>query len=110
MPQRNHEDYLWGPPGIALGLLLGQTFLEQGWSMSLGFQDLTDLPAHLYEAEGEKQMQPCAEVLWTEKTAEAVLDAGVMPLASFKNQNQVKLLRWQSLAHPPAALAGRWTG
>jgi hypothetical protein len=31
-----------------------------------------------------------------------------MPLASVKNRDSVVLVRFQSIAEPPAALAGRW--
>ena len=37
-----------------------------------------------------------------------LLERGVMPLLSFKHGDAVRLARFQSLADPPAGLAGRW--
>ena len=44
----------------------------------------------------------------TEETAEALLDYGIMPLVSFKDRDMVRILRFQSIADPPAALSGPW--
>jgi hypothetical protein len=54
-------------------------------------------------------MKPCAEVLLTEKEADFLMERGIMPLASLKNQ-AVLLVRFQSIAQPAAALSGRWCG
>jgi hypothetical protein len=34
----------------------------------------------------------------------------LLPLVSFKNRDQVRIGRFQSIADPPHALAGRWGG
>jgi len=39
-----------------------------------------------------------------------MMDRGIMPLASLRNQDAVHLVRFQSIAEPAAALGGRWTG
>ena len=54
------------------------------------------------------QLKPCAEVLLTDEAAEMLLDRGFMPLASMKNADRVRVVRFQSVADPPVALAGRW--
>jgi hypothetical protein len=41
----------------------------------------------------------------TEQDAEALLDAGLMPLASLKEQDGVLLVRFQSISDPAASLA-----
>jgi type VI secretion system protein ImpC len=70
--------------------------------------DIENLPLHLYKQAGEPRTKPCAEVLFTEEAAELILENGIMPLLSFKNQDRIRLARFQSLADPPAHLAGRW--
>jgi type VI secretion system protein ImpC len=108
---RLHEDYLWGNPAFACALLIGQAYSARGWSMAPGdMLDLGDLPAHIYEAGGEKRLQACAEAYLTERAASAMLDRGIMPLLSFKGRNLVRLARFQSIASPPAALMGSWRG
>jgi type VI secretion system protein ImpC len=110
-PERRHEAYLWGNPAFACALLIGHAYRERGWSMAPGdVLDVGDLPAHVYEQEGEKRLQACAEVPLTERAATVILDRGIMPFLSFKGRNLVRLARFQSIASPPAALMGSWRG
>jgi predicted component of type VI protein secretion system len=67
------------------------------------------LPIHIYTLEGESRTKPCAEVLMTQTAAEEMMEKGFMPLASLKDQPIVRLVRFQSVADPPTALAGRWS-
>jgi type VI secretion system protein ImpC len=104
-----HERYLWGNPAIACAYLLGEAFSRYGWRMRPGIvQDIEGLPAHVYKVEGASELKPCAEILLTETAAELLLDRGFMPLASMKGTDRARLVRFQSLAKPPAALAGKW--
>lgn len=104
-----HEDYLWGNSAFLVGLLLGQSFSESGWEMRPGAVTAIDrLPLHVYEKDGESESKPCAEVLLTEETVEAMIEEGLIPLVSFKSRESVRLARFQSVATPPRPLAGRW--
>jgi type VI secretion system protein ImpC len=105
---RTHEGYLWGSPVFALALLAGRAFMEAGWNMDLtAGLDIGDLPSHSFrDAEGESQQQPCAEVAMSEPAGEAVLRLGAMAILSYRNRNAARLLRWQSIAEPPAPLQG----
>jgi type VI secretion system protein ImpC len=106
-PARRHEAYLWGNPAIACALLIGQSFLARGWDMEPGDeQDLGDLPAHVFDQDGERHLQPCAEVLLSERAGEAILSRGLMPLLSYKNRNAVRVMRFQSVAEPSRPLSG----
>jgi type VI secretion system protein ImpC len=108
-PARNHEAYLWGNPALACAMLIGQSFLARGWAMEPGDDlDLVDLPAHVFEQDGEGHLQPCAEVLLSERAGEAILGLGLMPLLSYKNRNAVRLMRFQSIAAPSSPLSGPW--
>jgi type VI secretion system protein ImpC len=71
--------------------------------------EVEDLPAYTYDEAGEKRLQPCAELSLADRSAEALLDAGLMPLLGYKNRNAVRLMRFQSIARPAQALAGPWT-
>ncbi len=104
-----HQDYLWGNPAFACVRLLGEAFNEDGWHIHPGsVREIRGLPLHIYESGGERVAKPCAELLMTEEEAEWALEQGFMPLASLKNQDAVLLLRFQSIADPPAALSGPW--
>jgi type VI secretion system protein ImpC len=91
-------------------VLLGQAFSESGWEMRPGsIQDIEGLPLHVYQDDaGESVTKPCAEVLFTEEAVDILLERGLMPLICFKNQDQIRLARFQSLTSPPTSLIGRW--
>jgi len=112
-PEHNepeHEDYLWGNPAFVCALLLAQSFSESGWDLSPSQRAALDrLPAHIYSHEGSSEVKPCAEALMTLDTADRIMESGLMPLASMKGQDEVRLLRFQSIAQPLTALVGRWT-
>lgn len=104
-----HQNYLWGNPAFACAYLLAQSFVSEGWDLRPGtHQEIQGLPLHVYEEDGEQQLKPCAEIWMTEKDAEWIMEQGFMPLASLKNQDTVRLLRFQSIAEPATRLSGRW--
>ena len=104
-----HEDYLWGNPAFACALLLAQSFSDSGWQMRPGeHSEISGLPLHTYKQNGDAELKPCAEALLTERAAGKILESGLMPLVWLKSQDTVRLLRFQSVAKPLRALAGRW--
>lgn len=108
-PEPYHDHYLWGNPSFACVCLLAQAFSHYGWDLRPGaIQYIEGLPLHIYKEHGEARVKPCAEVALTERAVEIILDKGLMALPSFRNQDRVRLARFQSLADPPTNLAGRW--
>lgn len=106
----NHNHYLWGNPSFACAYLLGQTFTQYGWNFQSGLiQDIEGLPLYVYKQKGESLTKPCAEVVFTERAIEIVLDKGIMPLLSYKNKNTLRIARFQSLAYPSTNISARWT-
>jgi type VI secretion system protein ImpC len=109
MLPRQHEHYLWASPAFYLALLAGLSFVDSGWDMALDAQlTIDDLPSHIYQDDGEAQLQACAEVCCSESAGEAVLKHGAMVLLSLRQRNAVRLMRWQSIAEPARALQGAW--
>ena len=106
----DHDNYLWGIPAFACVYLLAQAFTHHGWNLRPGIiQDIEGLPLYIYKEEGESRVKPCAEVVLTERAAEIILDKGIMPLLCFRNQDIIRLARFQSIADPLTSLAGRWS-
>lgn len=104
-----HEAYLWGSPAYACALLLAEAFQQRGWAMQPGDKlDIDDLPAFTYAGDEGRELLPCAETLLSERSGEAMLQRGLMPLLSYRNSNAVRVLRIQSVAEPLTALAGPW--
>lgn len=104
-----HEHYLWGNPAIACAILLARTFSTSGWDFASNLErDIEGLPMHIYRDNGEDTIKPCAEIALSEKAASRMLECGVMPFASIKNEDRVRLVRLQSIASNGGALLGRW--
>ncbi len=105
----SHEEYLWGNPIYVCLELIGRAFTEKGWHGRPGiFLEVEGLPLHIFTYERESRIQPCAEVLLTEGAAEIILERGLMPLLTLKDQDVIHLARFQSIADPLKSLAGRW--
>ncbi|MDD5296324.1 MAG: type VI secretion system contractile sheath large subunit [Rhodocyclaceae bacterium] len=104
-----HEACAWGNPALALGQLLGLGYLESGDGMVPGdVTELDDLPAYVHEVDGERRLLPCAEALLGERATDALLSRGLMPILSYRDRNAARLVRFQSIADPAAALSGPW--
>lgn len=104
-----HNEYLWGNPAFGCAYLIALSFAELGWDFRPGLhRQISGLPLHIYKSQGVTRVQPCAELLLTESDCEELLDQGLMPVASVKDRDSVRLIRFQSIAKPAAALSGRW--
>ena len=104
-----HEHYLWGNPLFICVCLLAQSFISEGWEFQQDqLMEIEGMPLHVYKENGDAVVKPCVEVVLTEKAAEKILDKGIMPLLSFRNQDIIRLARFQSVADPPANLSGKW--
>jgi type VI secretion system protein ImpC len=110
MPAPDHAQYLWGNPAFACAYLLGESFLLEGWTLRPGIRRRVEgLPVHSYREGTENVAKPCAEVILAETDIDFLMERGFMPLASVKNEDAAVLVRFHSVADPPAALPGRWS-
>lgn len=106
MPESDHSLYLWGNGAFAAAFLIGAAYDADNADWRRRIQRRIDgMPLHLYQEDGETIAKPCAEIWMTEQDAETLLDAGLMPLASLKEQDGVLLVRFQSISKPATALA-----
>jgi hypothetical protein len=104
------KQMLFGNPAPFCAMLLGQAFEAEGWDLRPGaVRDIGQLPVYVFEKDGERKAFACAEVELRESTAEAIAASGMMPVAAIRGTDSVRLLRFQSVADPPAALPGRWS-
>lgn len=91
--------FLWGTSSLLATVLIAKSFGQEGWdarlSANLAYGDLPFVP---FEADGEKQMRPCAEAFLPDRAAEAVLKAGPIPVMAVRNHNEVRLSCFQSIA------------
>jgi len=103
----DHDGYLWGNPALACAELIGRSLAEQDSDAETPeiALDVPDLPAHVRDVDGERELKPCAEHLLSVRIGEEILKRGLMPVLSFRDRNAARFLRLQSIADPPAALA-----
>ena len=105
----HHRELLWVNGAFACACLLGESFTTAGWRLRPGMhRELTALPYCTLGVGDDAYLQPVAELLLTERAADRMMEAGIMPLASVSGQGSALLVRFQSIAQPIAALAGRW--
>jgi type VI secretion system protein ImpC len=105
-----HARFLWGNPAFACAELAGVSFLEAEGVIEPGDHlEVADLPAHTFVDQGESRMTPCAEVYLSERAAEKIMEQGLMSIVSYRDRNAARLIRFQSVADPPAQLSGAWS-
>ena len=99
--------YLWGNPVFAAACLIGQAFSADGWSLKPGAPNQLDgMPLQVVRDEGEDYLLPCAELWLSERGAEHMLNRGLTPVWSVKNEDRIRIGPFRSLAG--GALKGRW--
>jgi type VI secretion system protein ImpC len=98
-PGGAHESFLWGPPALLAALLIARSFGQDRWNAQLNDNlAYDDLPLVPFEADGIAQMKPCAEVQFQDRVAQAILNAGPVPLVAVRNQNAVRLPWFQTVS------------
>jgi len=109
-PNFAHEQYVWGNPAFGCAYALADGFRENGWDMQAGgFLELSDLPIHNYQRDGEKQTKPAAEAFLTDRAGSKIQDRGVIPLLSIKGRDAARFAGFHSISSPQKPLAGRWS-
>lgn len=104
-----HEYYLWTNPIFVSALLLAQTFQQYKWNITRNLlQQIDGFPIHLYKDKLENETKPCAEILMTQSNCERILEQGLIPIISFKNDDKIRFGNLQSIAYPPKLLKGKW--
>ncbi|HWA16162.1 MAG TPA: type VI secretion system contractile sheath large subunit, partial [Gemmatimonadales bacterium] len=111
MEAPRHDDFLWAPGAFAVALVLGRACADAGGMKLSGSIDpeIGSLPYVVFGKGAEARSIPVAETTMTERGGAKLMDAGLMVLASLKDQDRLRLLRLQSFAQPLSALAGRWS-
>jgi len=103
------DDYVWGSGAAFCAGLLGEAFEREGWEFHpesvLGADGM---PVHVQGRGVDAVAAPSTEGWINERAAEHLLDCGLMPLVTVRNRDVVRLVRWQSIAHPAKRLRGRW--
>jgi type VI secretion system (T6SS) tail sheath-like EvpB family protein len=97
-----HESFLWGSAALALGQVIGRAFAAEGPDFDLAAHaELTGLPLHVESAGGESSVLPCAEVVMSDATIAAVVDEGVVVLASVRDEDRASFYGIGTVAGTP---------
>lgn len=102
-----HEDFLWGNPALACAQSVAAAWVDGGGIPDSRMPlEIEDLPAYVCDVDGERRLQPCAEIVLSVNTGEEMAKRGIIPLLSYGNRNAVRIATVRSIAAPPAPLAG----
>ncbi len=105
MPSKpKHEHYLWGNSALICAEMIARSWLEGEDAEPGTLRDTGSLPYHVYDDGSGQSIKPCAEVYLNEKTANAILDAGIIPVLSVRNQNRAIVPRLMSIAEDATEL------
>jgi type VI secretion system protein ImpC len=104
------ERFLWGSAAFLVAELLARSYTAAGgWDFSPGDECvISDLPIHVFTQDGESVETSGAQVWLGEAKVDELIKEGLMPLVAVKGRGEVRIPRFQSIASPPAALAGPW--
>jgi type VI secretion system protein ImpC len=101
---------VWGSAAFGVAEVCGATFREQGWSFALDTAlDLTDLPVHTFDDEGQSRLVSPTEVALGERAGLTLVARGMTPLLARPDRAQARLPGISSIARPPAPLDGPWS-
>jgi hypothetical protein len=102
------QGLLWGNSAVLAGLLLGQSYTEQGRQIDPGtLLEIGDLPLYYYtDSEGDQVAVPCTERLLTSREAEELIDRGFMPVLAIKGLPEVRLADFRAVNR--GMLRGHW--
>ena len=94
-----HSCYLWGNGAFVKVEQMARAFIKDGWDMNPAEASQCDgLPLHYYVHEGDMMVKPCAEILLTEQGGRRILQHGLIPLWSVKNQDSIRSSDFNFLA------------
>ncbi len=111
-PDHQHESYLWCAGAVLCAQLLAQAFIDQRWSMtgSIG-GTISELPMHACNSttgcSEDTRVTPSGEGWLTERSTNAFIQAGLIPVQSVRNRNEAQVGPMQSIVGRP--LLGRWS-
>lgn len=110
LPQNGqHPYYLWGNGAWLVAAQLGNYFSRGGWSADAARgSKITQLPLHVYKEHGQSQVKPCAEINMLDTTAKALLEKGLTPLRSVRDEDSVLIPMLYPLNSEADALLGPW--
>lgn len=104
-----HNDYLWTNPCFACALLLAHSYSLNRWKMGQSlYLNVEGLPTLIFNQAGDSKIFPSSELFMIESLCEDILQLGLMPIISYRNNDKVRLSRFQSIALPNKLLKGKW--
>ncbi|PQO36180.1 hypothetical protein DTL21_09710 [Bremerella cremea] len=96
----------WGSPVWLACAAIAHGFNERGWGLdTAAVSQFSDLPLYFDPAD-DGDAYPCGEHLLTDQESAALMEIGLSPIISFKNQDRVQIRGLQSLRGGP--LHGPW--
>lgn len=106
---KGHKYYLWGNSAYLITLQLCQSYLDSGSHFNPDHNPkVSDLPLHVYKEHGSQKIKPCAENLLTDSGIRVFNEAGLTPIRSIQNSDEVLISQFRSVAQS-GLLRGPWS-
>jgi type VI secretion system protein ImpC len=97
-----HESFLWGSAAMALGQAVGRAFAAEGPGFDIAeYAEVTGLPLHVEAVSGESRALPGAEVVLSDATIRAIVDEGLVVLASVRDEDRAAFYGIGTVAGTP---------
>lgn len=109
MSGSEHDKYLWGNSAYSLLILIAESYDQYGWQFTPGKNnELSNLPAHSFEQDDDTELKPCAETYLTERSAEKLLENGLLPIWSILRSDSIRVGPFTSIHSTNQLIQGRW--
>lgn len=102
-----HDGFTWMSGAFAVAEVAASSAAEgDPEPLATAGRTIDDLPFVAYSVSDGRKLQPAAEAVLSDRAADAVLAAGIMPLRAVPARASVAIPRLQSIADPAARLGG----
>jgi len=92
------EHYLWGNPAFGVARTVARAMALEGTAAAAReFPELTNLPIHVYPAQGEARHEGPTERLLTETEIKSLREAGLIPIAGIRGRDTALVTSFRSL-------------
>lgn len=98
-----HDAFLWGSGALAAAAIALAPMADGDSAETHGTID--SLPLHITTVDGVPESLSCAEVVFSEREINHLLERGLTPLAAMRDGDMVRAPRIQSVARPMRRLA-----
>lgn len=92
----DHHHYLWGNGAYTVLQMIVEAF-ARGIPVGASVAEIGDRPMHVYQHDGDSEIKPCAEVVLSDRSADALAESGLLVLRSVRNKDAIRVANFRSI-------------